>query len=52
MGNIDFEPTGFAKLDGELAPELSLADVRGLPADIKISDHAGKWLLLAFWGNW
>ncbi len=52
LGNIDFEPTGFAKLDGELAPELSLADVRGLPADIKISDHAGKWLLLAFWGNW
>ena len=51
LGIIDFKPTGFALVDGKPAPELSLVEVRGLPADIKFSDFAGKWLLLAFLGH-
>ena len=49
LGNIDFEPEGFARIKDTVAPELSLADIRGLPADLRIADFAGKWLLLAFW---
>ena len=51
LGVIDFKPTGYALVEGKPARELSLAEVRGLPSDIKISDLAGKWLLLAFWGH-
>jgi len=50
LGNVNFEPHGFAKIKDTIAPEFSLAAVRGrLPADVRIADFAGKWLLLAFW---
>ena len=50
LGNVNFEPNGLEKTRGTIAPELSFADVRGLPADLQIADFRGKWLLLAFWG--
>jgi hypothetical protein len=48
-GNIDFRAEGFAKIKGTVAPELSLAEVRGHSDDLRLADFTGKWVLLAFW---
>lgn len=45
-----FQPGGAGKLQGQPAPDFSLASLEG-PA-IKLSDYRGKAVLLNFWATW
>ncbi len=37
-------------LPGKMAPDFSLTDLEGRV--VRLSDHAGKWVLLDFWAAW
>ena len=41
-----------AKMYGKKPPELTVTDARGLNKDVRISQFAGRWLLIEFWGFW
>lgn len=45
-----FQPGGAGKLQGQLAPDFSLASVDG--PTLKLSDYRGKAVLLNFWATW
>jgi thiol-disulfide isomerase/thioredoxin len=38
------------QLYGQMAPEWTLRDARGVSRDVQVSDFLGKWVLVDFWG--
>lgn len=44
------QSTGAGKLQGQLAPDFSLASLQG--PTLKLSDYRGKAVLLNFWATW
>lgn len=52
LGKIMLEPTALAQHAGKPPPPIYVSEARGVPAQVKLSDFKGKWVLLEFWGFW
>ena len=53
LGTIDLPAAFLAKQVGEVLPDGTVSDVRGLSMDeSSLSAQRGKWLLIEFWGFW
>lgn len=52
LGTIGLPYKSLVKMKGKPAPALALADARGAPKTVQVSDYKGKWVLLYFWGYW
>jgi peroxiredoxin len=51
LGELEAKPHSSFVLFGEPAPELKLADARGIPRDFQWSSMRGKTVLLYFWDH-
>lgn len=38
--------------NGQAPPEIKISEARGLPANWKLADAKGKWIIIEFWGHW
>jgi hypothetical protein len=52
LGTATLERTAYAKAYGKPALPLTIGEARGVPANFKLEDLKGKWVLLEFWGFW
>jgi|GEM_PF-2756212 len=52
IGELDFELDTMAKLIGKPAPNLDIAEARGIEGEFDWANYRGKWVLLNFWGFW
>ena len=51
LGAIEIEPYKWQELLERPAPELRVADARGVPKNFKLSSLRGKWVALVFWNH-
>lgn len=51
LGTLELEPWPHQMLMGRPAPELHIADARGVPKDFKLSDWRGRRVVLFFWNH-
>jgi peroxiredoxin len=51
LGVLEVKPHPAFALFGSPAPELKLADARGIPKDFEWSSLRGKWVVLFFWDH-
>jgi peroxiredoxin len=51
LGTLAVEPYQYQTLIGRPAPDLHIADARGVPKDFKLSSLRGKWVALFFWNH-
>jgi thiol-disulfide isomerase/thioredoxin len=52
LGAVALSPALLAQLHGDLAPEIHVTSVSGLPEGVGLADLRGKWILIDFWGYW
>jgi hypothetical protein len=52
VGTLDMKASAIAKLKGKTPPGWTVADARGVKADVKLADYKGKWVYIEFWGFW
>ena len=52
IGELDYELTPLARLEGKPVPKLEITEARGIDKDFAWSEYRGKWVLLEFWGFW
>jgi len=51
LGTLSLEPYKYQTLMGRPAPDLHIAEARGLPEGFRLSDLRGKWVVLCFWNH-
>jgi len=51
LGTLTLEPWPYQELQGRPAPELHIADARGVPKEFKLSDWRGRRVILFFWNH-
>lgn len=51
-GQVLIELTPISRNIGKPAMPIEFAEARGVPADFKLEDLKGKWVLMEFWGYW
>jgi hypothetical protein len=52
LGEQKVQANVLGKMIGNTPPELSVAEARGVKANVQLKDFKGKWVLLEFWGYW